>query len=72
MERSPEVIEERILDDTPPARDQINGEEQQSSSTRQNSSQETPRGDLDDKETKTSLTGPSVGIEIMALPAWKK
>ncbi|MBT8449082.1 MAG: ATP-dependent protease ATPase subunit HslU [Gammaproteobacteria bacterium] len=71
--RALEAAEERILDVLlPPARDQVNNEETQASATRQIFRKKLREGELDDKEIEIALTGPSVGIEIMAPPGMEE
>ena len=63
--------EERILDALLPApRD--SDDDSKESSTRQMFRKKLREGELDDKEIDIDLEQISVGVEIMAPPAWKK
>ncbi len=73
--RAQEAAEERILDALlPPARNEFNDnkEDEQGSNTRQIFRKKLREGDLDDKEIEIAITGPSVGIEIMAPPGMEE
>ena len=79
--RAQEAAEERILDVLlPPARNNfadtsqnsINGNQEKGSNTRQIFRKKLREGELDDKEIEISITGPSVGIEIMAPPGMEE
>ena len=73
--RAQEAAEERILDVLlPPARNEFADEKdnEQGSNTRQIFRKKLREGDLDDKEIEIAITGPSVGIEIMAPPGMEE
>jgi len=76
--RAEEAAEERILDALlPRARsefdsDQSDNDPDTDSNTRQIFRKKLREGDLDDKEIEIALTGPSVGIEIMAPPGMEE
>jgi len=75
--RAEEAAEERILDVLlPPARNEFanSGEEhsEKDNHTRQIFRKKLREGDLDDKEIEISITGPSVGVEIMAPPGMEE
>ncbi len=73
--RAQEAAEERILDVLlPSARNEFDGdkENEQGSNTRQIFRKKLREGDLDDKEIEIAITGPSVGIEIMAPPGMEE
>ncbi len=74
--RAQEAAEERILDELlPPVRNEFadsENEDTKESHTRQIFRKKLREGDLDEKEIEISLTGPSVGIEIMAPPGMEE
>ena len=79
--RAEEAAEERILDVLlPPARNEFtdsgqgddNAAKEKDGHTRQIFRKKLREGDLDDKEIEISITGPSVGIEIMAPPGMEE
>lgn len=74
--RADEAAEERILDVLlPPARNDFSensDEDKQGNNTRQIFRKKLREGDLDDKEIEIAVTGPSVGIEIMAPPGMEE
>jgi ATP-dependent HslUV protease ATP-binding subunit HslU len=75
--RSDEAAEERILDVLlPPARSSVDEADdnasKQGENTRQVFRKKLREGDLDDKEIEIAITGPSVGVEIMAPPGMEE
>lgn len=75
--RAQEAAEERILDVLlPPARnefaDSSSSNEDKDNHTRQIFRKKLREGQLDDKEIEIAITGPSVGIEIMAPPGMEE
>ena len=75
--RAEEAAEERILDVLlPPARSSVEetdgAESKRGENTRQIFRKKLREGDLDDKEIEISITGPSVGVEIMAPPGMEE
>jgi len=75
--RAEEAAEERILDVLlPPARNEFSdsdsGNDEKDNHTRQIFRKKLREGQLDDKEIEIAITGPSVGIEIMAPPGMEE
>jgi len=74
--RAEEAAEERILDVLlPGARNDSSDDDsykEQGKNTRQIFRKKLREGDLDDKEIEIDITGPSVGIEIMAPPGMEE
>jgi len=74
--RAEEAAEERILEVLlPSARNEFSdteNEDDKGSHTRQIFRKKLREGDLDDKEIEISVTGPSVGVEIMAPPGMEE
>lgn len=67
--RADNAAEERILDVLlPPARNDINDETKDDSSTRQLFRKKLREGELDDKEIEIDIASSPVGVEIMAPP----
>ncbi|MCP4272978.1 MAG: ATP-dependent protease ATPase subunit HslU [Gammaproteobacteria bacterium] len=74
--RAAEAAEERILDVLlPPARNEFadsDSSNEKDNHTRQIFRKKLREGQLDDKEIEIAITGPSVGIEIMAPPGMEE
>jgi len=74
--RAEEAAEERILDVLlPPARNEFadsDSSNEKDNHTRQIFRKKLREGQLDDKEIEIAITGPSVGIEIMAPPGMEE
>jgi len=75
--RAQEAAEERILDVLlPPARNEFadseSSDNEKDNHTRQIFRKKLREGELDDKEIEISITGPSVGVEIMAPPGMEE